>query len=565
MITIDIRESKQLNNEFSAFISFDYDNEIVFILRMLPFKRYNASTTEWEVPIDKIEMLIDKFKNYSIQLKGKLSVLENKKVNVELPEGFEFKTNPFSYQLESLKFGLNHDKWFLGDEMGLGKTKQAIDISVARKHIYGYRHCLIVCGVNTLKWNWVNEISIHSNENSHILGLRYTKKGKPRIGSTKDKIEDLKLLYNADNSPYFIITNIESFRDSTIADTVKDLTKKHIIDMCVIDEFHKCKNPTSQQTKGFLKCLPECRIGMTGTPLMNSPLDLYVILKWLGYEQHPFYSFKQHYCVMGGYGGYEIVGYKNMDQLTAQLDEIMLRRRKDDVLDLPEKTYVDEYIEMTPKQEQLYKEVDAGIRTSLANGDLDLTNPLSALIRLRQTTGYPGILSDTIQESAKLDRMCDIVEECVANNEKVIIFSNWTQMTTAIFDKLSSYNYGTSVITGDTKDELRQIIVNSFQTNDRCKVLIGTIGAMGTGLTLTAATTVIFMDEPWNKALYDQAVDRAHRVGQKNNITIHNLMCKGTVDERIHELIAKKGALSDAIVDGKVIGNNREVFEYLLG
>ena len=216
-------------------------------------------------------------------------------------------------------------------------------------------------------------------------------------------------------------------------------------------------------------------------------------------------------------------------------------RLKSEVLDLPEKIYVDDIVEMDGRQAVMYKEVEAGLKADYINGDIDLTNPLSALIRLRQTTGYPGILSDEITESAKLDRMEEIVENCISNDEKVIIFSNWAQMTSVIFDKIAKYGCG--VITGETADSNRQAIVNKFQSDDTLKVIVGTIGAMGTGLTLTAATTVIFVDEPWNKALFDQAVDRAHRIGQKNNITIYSIMCKDTIDERIHNLIYKKGAL----------------------
>ena len=563
MILIDIRKSNKLkDSEYSAFIKFDYNSKIVDAIRELPFRYYNPSETEWEVPTNKVEYLINKLKGFDIKICGKLTIFEDKNTNIGLPEGFEFKTKPFSHQLEGVEYGLKYDRWFLGDEQGLGKTKQVIDIAVARKVMYGYRFCLIVCGVNTLKWNWVNEIHTHSKEDAYILGQR--RKGtKIRIGSTKDKLEDLKLMYDRkEPHPYFIITNVESFRDKNIADTISDLCKKGIIGMCAADEMHKMKNPTAQQTKGFLKCLPYCRIGMTGTPLMNSPMDLYVILKWLGYESHAFYSFKQHYCVMGGYGGYEIVGYKNLDQLTAQVREIMLRRLKSEVLDLPEKIYVDDIVEMDGKQAVMYKEVEAGLKADYINGDIDLTNPLSALIRLRQTTGYPGILSETITESAKLDRMEEIVENCISNDEKVIIFSNWTQMTSVIFDKVAKYGCG--VITGETADSNRQAIVNKFQSDDTLKVIVGTIGAMGTGLTLTAATTVIFVDEPWNKALFDQAVDRAHRIGQKNNITIYSIMCKDTIDERIHNLIYKKGAMSDAIIDGKVVGNKNEVFDYLL-
>ena len=565
MILIDIRKSNKLkDSEYSAFIKFDYNSKIVDAIRELPFRYYNPSETEWEVPTNKVEYLINKFKEFDIKICGKITIFEGKNTNIGLPEGFEFKTKPFSHQLEGVEYGLKYDRWFLGDEQGLGKSKQVIDIAVARKIMYGYKFCLIVCGVNTLKWNWVNEIHTHSNEDVYILGQR--RKGtKIIIGSTKDKLNDLKLMYNmGEPHPYFIITNIESFRDKDIADTISDLCKKGIIGMCAADEMHKMKNPTAQQTKGFLKCLPDCRIGMTGTPLMNSPMDLYVILKWLGYESHAFYSFKQHYCVMGGYGGYEIVGYKNLDQLTAQVREIMLRRLKSEVLDLPEKVYVDDVVEMDGKQAVMYKEVEAGLKADYISGDIDLTNPLSALIRLRQTTGYPGILSETITESAKLDRMEELVENCTSNDEKVLIFSNWTQMTDAICNKLKSEGHKVGVITGETPDSSRQEIVDVFQNSSDLKVLVGTIGAMGTGLTLTAATTVIFLDEPWNKALFDQAVDRAHRIGQKNNITIYSIMCKDTIDERIHNLIYKKGAMSDAIIDGKVVGNKNEVFNYLL-
>lgn len=565
MILIDIRKSNKLkDSEYSAFIKFDYNSKIVDAIRELPFRYYNPSETEWEVPTNKVEYLINKLKEFDIKICGKLTIFEDKNTNIGLPEGFEFKTKPFSHQLEGVEYGLKYDRWFLGDEQGLGKSKQVIDIAVARKVMYGYRFCLIVCGVNTLKWNWVNEIHTHSKEDAYILGQR--RKGtKIRIGSTKDKLEDLKLMYDIkEPHPYFIITNVESFRDKNIADTISDLCKKGIIGMCAADEMHKMKNPTAQQTKGFLKCLPYCRIGMTGTPLMNSPMDLYVILKWLGYESHAFYSFKQHYCVMGGYGGYEIVGYKNLDQLTAQVREIMLRRLKSEVLDLPEKVYVDDVVEMEGKQAVMYKEVEAGLKADYINGDIDLTNSLSAFIRLRQTTGYPGILSEMVTESAKLNRMEELVENCTSNDEKVLIFSNWTQMTDAICNKLKSEGHKVGVITGETPDSSRQEIVDVFQNSSDLKVLVGTIGAMGTGLTLTAATTVIFLDEPWNKALFDQAVDRAHRIGQKNNITIYSIMCKDTIDERIHNLIYKKGAMSDAIIDGKVVGNKNEVFDYLL-
>ena len=563
MINVEIKESKNFNSKYSAFISFDYNANIVNAIKTMPFRYYNTTDKTWEVPSNNLQELIDKLGDFDIRISG-LHYIINNETDETFPKGFEFKTEPYSHQVEGLKYGLANNYWFLGDEQGLGKTKQAIDIAVARKIKYGYKHCLIVCGVNGLKWNWRNEIITHSNEAPWILGQKENKNGKIKIGSTTDKIKDLKWLLENETTTYFLITNVESFRNEEFSKVVKELCDKKIINMCVADEMHKMKNPTAQQTKGFLKCLPECRIGMTGTPLMNTPLDLYVILKWLGYESHAFYSFKKHYCIMGGYGGYEVVGYQNLEQLTSQVNAIMLRRLKSDVLDLPEKTYIDEYVEMEGKQATLYNEVRAGIATALATGELDITNPLAVTIRLRQTTGYPGIISDEIKDSAKLDRMEDLVEEAISNNQKVVIFSNWTQMTDEIYRRLCGKNYGVSVITGNTKDEDRQSVVNLFQNSSNCNVLIGTIGAMGTGLTLTAGSVVIFVDEPWNKALYEQAVDRCHRIGQNNNITIYNLLTKDTVDERIHNVIYKKGLMSDFIIDGKEIDNKKAFIEYLI-
>ena len=156
----------------------------------------------------------------------------------------------------------------------------------------------------------------------------------------------------------------------------------------------------------------------------------------------------------------------------------------------------------------------------------------------------------------------ELVEDARENNHQVVIFSNWSQVTDEIANRLNS-KYTLSVITGDTKDELRQHNVKAFQDGNS-KVIIGTIGAMGTGLTLTAGTVVIFVDHPWNMAHYSQAVDRCHRIGQKNNITIYNLMCKNTIDERIWELVREKGELADTIVDGKVIENKADLVDYLL-
>ena len=408
-------------------------------------------------------------------------------------------------------------------------------------------------GVNGLKWNWVKEIHTHSNEEAHILGQRGNK-----IGSNADKLYDAN---NIDKLPYFIITNVESLRDDKIAWALQKHCDSKKIGMIAIDEVHKCKNPTSQQGKGILKLDAETKIAMTGTPLMNTPLDLYIILKWLGYERHPFYAFKNHFCVMGGYGGHQIVGYQNLGELREQLDDIMLRRLKADVLDLPEKLFVDEYVECNRAQSKIYAEILDDIRQNVDKIAAS-PNPLSQLIRLRQATGYTGILSTDIRESAKLDRMEELVEEAVANGKKVLVYSNWTDITDEAVKRLATYN--PAVITGQMKDSDLPIQEKKFQTDDSCKVIIGTIGKMGTGFTLTAGTVEIFLDEPWTAATKNQAVDRCHRIGTNENVTVYTLLTKDTIDERIHHIVYEKGELSDALIDGKTVEDKRRLLDYLL-
>ena len=559
MIDIKVAKSNKCNGDYSIYLSFPYDSTLVELVRKQPERFWDKDNKTWEVPAKKLRDLISHLEGYEINISGDFNAFTEVKKVANLHKDFEFKTKPYDHQIDGLNFGLTHDKWLLGDEQGLGKTKQVIDIAVAKK-LDGAKRCLIICGVNGLKWNWQNEIKTHSNESGWILGQRRRRSGKVYIGSTKDKLEDLQNLENIND--YFIITNVESLRDADIATTIGAYCKKGIISIVAIDEVHKCKNPSSQQGKGILKIQPEVRIAMSGTPLMNTPLDLFIILRWLGYEKHAFYAFKNHYCIMGGYGGYDVVGYKNMPELQERVNSIMLRRLKDEVLDLPEKVYIDEFVEMTAKQEQVYKEVSASIKANIDKIKM-ANNPLAELIRMRQATGYTGILSSTILESAKIDRLEEIVEESVANNRKVVIFSNWTQMTSPIYNKLCK-NYKGVIITGETDDAERQVNVNHFQNNPECKFIIGTIGAMGTGLTLTAGTVVVFMDEPWTMANKQQAIDRCHRIGTKSNITVYTIMCKNTIDERIHEIVEKKGMIADAIIDGKVVGNKTELLDFLL-
>ena len=559
MIRIKIDEPNKLSGNVlvkkSAFVSFDYNSEIVAYVKAMSTRTYIPETHTWEMPVENIVGLCNKFNDEEIEITGVLEDL-HKKVDVSIPKNFKFKTEPFKHQIDGVKFGLAKKKFLLCDEQGLGKTKQIIDLAMAIDKQEKINKILIVCGVNSLKYNWQEEVAKHSDEKAWILGTRYRKNGKVYEGNREDK------LYDLDNLPddcRFIITNIESMRVGAekvsktkytfpIAEKIQELCNNGTISMIAFDECHKSKDITTLQGRAMSLLNARYMVAMSGTPLMNNPLDLYFPLRWLGYEQHSFYQFKQHYCYMGGWNNSEVVGFKNLHEIKEIMNQVMIRRLKTEVLDLPEKIHQVEYVEMGAKQQAIYREVHTGIMSEIEKIKR-ANNPLSMLIRLRQATGFTGILSETTEESAKLDRMEELVEELANNNQKCIIFSNWSNITVEARKRLAKYN--PAYITGETKSEERMQEVERFQNDDNCKVIIGTIGAMGTGLTLTSAQTVIFLDSPWNRALKDQAEDRAHRIGTKGTVNIITLVTKGTIDERIEDIVYRKGAISDAIVDGK--------------
>ena len=478
-----------------------------------------------------------------------------------------------------------------------GKSKQMLDLSQILKKESNIKHTLIIACVNSLKYNWQAEVEKHTNDKGYILGTRYLKNGREIIGSNEDRLSDIKDIGKGGqiDDYYYIITNIETLRyNKSIKVTLK--TKKNgvqrfkkqtvfpivealqeqidagNINMIIADEIHKCKSENSLQGRALLALDCDYKAALTGTPVMNQPIDLYTVLNWLGFEEHSAFAFKKHYCIMGGFGQHQIVGYKNLPELQSILDKCMLRRLKSDVLDLPEKIYINDYVEMTKSQIKLYDEVRNNLIENIDKIKLS-PNPLVQLIRLRQVTGNPSILSSSINDNPKFSRMCEIIEDAIENGGKVLVFSNWTDVIEPAYELVKSMKYkkdgkdkryNPAIYTGQNKD-VREQEKDRFMTDPDCKVLLGTMGAMGTGLTLTAANTVIFLDEPWNRAIKDQCEDRVHRIGTKESPNIITIMCKGTIDERINDLVYKKGKMSDVLIDKEEdMTRNPKIVNYLL-
>lgn len=457
-----------------------------------------------------------------------------------------YKTPPFPYQQQGIDYGLSgHNKWLLLDAPGLGKTLQLTYLAQELKERQGLQHCLIICGINTLKTNWKNEIEKHSNLTCRILGQRITKKGNLVVDGIQERLKQLK----EPIEEFFVITNVETLRDDKIVQAILK-NKYNKFDMIVVDEVHKCKSNQSQQGKNLLKLnKAKYQVGATGTLLLNNPLDAYVPLKWIGAERANYSTFRYYYCNYGGPFGNMLVGFKNVQVLQDQIKKYSLRRTKD-ILDLPPKNIIHEYVDMSEAQSIFYENVKAGIAQNVDKVKLSTANVLSMVTRLRQATACPSILTSESIPSAKMDRAEDLAEQILASGYKLVIFSTFKQTVYELAERLKQYKI--VIATGDQKDFEIENAKKQFQEDLSTQVFIGTWQKCGTGITLTAASYLIFIDTPFTEAEFTQASDRIYRIGTKESVFIYNLVTRYTVDERVLELVTDKGAIADYVVDEKI-------------
>jgi SNF2 family DNA or RNA helicase len=571
---VNVMQSKQDIDDIK--LSFKYSDFFVSAVKKLPYRKYDPEDHSWIIHKNELKLLAKEVGKYNFQYesdelamqfeaKMRAEKVENTKKRLEgikQIEPFQFKTKPLPHQIEAFNRGISSNDLLIGDDMGLGKTMESLNIACYRKNKGQVNKCLIICGVNATKYNWKEEIEKHTFEKAMIFDQSSTKKKIDAINEWKD------------NDILFGIINIEALRPKKVSKKmINSFISGHIpvemlpkceitealyfIDMAIADEIHRMKNATSKQGIALQQIDPVYKIGLSGTPLTNHIEDLWNIMTWLGKVRYNYWYFRESYCVMGGYNAKEVVGYKNLDQLSDDMNEIMLRRRKEEVLDLPEKLYQNEYVELKPETMKFYEEVEQGIVKKLmkdgAIKDITLRNALTIMLRLRQITegldSVDGKLS-YMEDNPKLDRIKQLLEdEIIPNGKKAIIFTCWKTTANMYKEKLSAFN--PAFITGDVKDEKRQQEVNRFQNDASCKIAIGTIGAMGTGYTMTAGEYVFFIDKYWNETDNKQAEDRAHRIGVKGNVTIISMIAKDTIDERVEKLLKEKATLFNTIIDGK--------------
>lgn len=449
---------------------------------------------------------------------------------------------------------MNHDGWLLLDEAGLGKSSQIIWLAEYLHYTEKLEHCLIVCGVNSLKYNWLNEIQKFSKLEGRVLGEYETKNGKKKIASLPERCQQLKEGVDT----FFIITNIETLQSKEFANNFNKSKMK--IDMVVLDEAHHAKNPSSLSAKTLLKLKSKRNVALTGTVIMNNPEDAYFPLKWTHNLSCTYTMFKHTYNIYGGFGGVQVIGHKNLELLQSHLKECSLRRLKTEVLDLPPKTYLLDYVEMGTKQQELYDQVKKGIAEELdklENKNLTILQEMTINLRLRQVTASPNILNSDNIPSAKLDRLEDLLETIIAQGDKALIFFTFKDTWNDLKIRLKQYN--PLVCTGDQTDEEIKKNKELFENDESKKVMCCTWQKMGTGHTLTAASYCIFIDTPWTQADFDQASDRIYRIGQKKPVFIITLITKNTYDERVQEILDTKNQLGSYLVDNKIVGDGNIV------
>lgn len=558
MIWIKERLCEKLSGLTSLFVSFDYDERIVSLIKLnIDIYNYNKKTKEWELPINNLAYLLD---NLSVLNDIKLTIYKSPtptETVVSLKEN-SYKLKPYKHQEEAIKFGLTHDKWLLLDDMGLGKTASIIHIAEELKYQGKIKHCLIICGIATLRGNWKKEIKLHSNESVVVIGEKINKKGNLTYTTIKDRIA--QIINKIDE--FFIIVNVETLRADDFVNAIN--YGSNAIDMVVVDEVHKCANKQSQQGSNLLKLKAKYKIAATGTLLTNVPVNAYLPLKWLDIDKSNLTNYKRQYCEFGGFGGHEIIGYKNLDILKEEIEANSLRRTKEAVLkDLPQKTIIREIVTLSDEHRKFYQDVKSGVKEECDKINLNTSNLLSLVTRLRQATACPQILTAGTIKSSKLDRCIELTEDLINRGEKVVIFSTFKESVKYLSELLKDYD--PLICTGDSKQQEIDEAVDIFQKDADTKLIIATHQKMGTGVTLNSASYMIFIDTPFTAAQFSQACDRIYRIGTKRPVFIYNLICENTIDERVAQIIDKKQAMSDYIIDDKLDNQTLSILkEYIL-
>ena len=438
---------------------------------------------------------------------------------------------PLSHQKEAIEKLVGSRRFILADDMGLGKTTSTIIAALET----GSKKILIVCPAS-LKINWEREIANYSDRSVYIA-------------------EGKKYSTEAD----FVIVNydiLKNFHD--IKDKDNSLFSQSNFELVILDEAHMISNAQAQRTKiinNFVKQIKRVWL-LTGTPMTSRPMNYYNLLSiiespvaqnWMAYAIRycQGYQFRA-----GNRKVWNVTGASNLEELRDRTSKQILRRLKEDVLDLPDKIITPVYLRTTSKE---YKELMGEYYEWVNNkkeGSSSLTVQFSKLMKVRKVIA-----------NEKVKQTIEFVENIVEQGKKVIIFTNFTDTLQLIhnhFGKQSVY------LDGSCSKAQRQFAVDQFQENEKIKVFVGNLKAAGVGLTLTSAEVVIMNDLSFVPAEHAQAEDRAYRYGQKNNVLVYYPIFENTIEGVIYDILNKKKKVIGTVMGDEVSDNAGDVVEEIL-
>ena len=462
---------------------------------------------------------------------------------------FNYRTEPYAHQREALHRSYDKRNYAYFMEMGCGKSKVLID-NIVWLYEQGRIDTAVIVAPKGVYRNWETaEIPTHLPTNvPHEIYVWNPSPNKSQAERLKSGIQERGVLR-------ILLANVEGFATKKLPAFVGAFTQGSSF-LLAVDESTTIKNPKAKRTKTLVVFGNKAaykRI-LTGSPVTKSPMDLYAQCGFmdkalLGFDS--YYSFQGRYAVtktqrMGSHSFLQIVGYRNLEELSEKLDTFSYRVTKEEALDLPDKVYVTREVSVTDEQRQHYMTLKKQAIAMFDNGDL-VTAPavITQLLRLQQVLcGHIRTDDGELIEipSKRITALMDTIEEMTG---KVIIWSRFRYDIKKIEAEIQKVHGPGSVVTyfGDTTDEQRQQAIQDFQFGD-VRFFVANPQTAGFGLTLTAATNVIYYANDFDLATRMQSEDRCHRIGQSNRVTYVDLITPGSIDQRIVRALRDKIDLS---------------------
>ncbi len=470
---------------------------------------------------------------------------------------YKFKTTPYAHQLKALEMSWNKEVFAYFMEMGTGKSKVLLD-NMAMLYDKGKINGALIIAPKGVYKNWYDsEIPEHMVK--HI-----NKKVVLWQALINQKQQDkLDTLFKPEVDLHILLMNVEALSTKKGTAFAHKFLVSHNT-LIAVDESTTIKNPSAKRTKNILALskLSKYRRILTGSPVTKSPLDLYtqcVFLDECLLDYSSYYAFRTRYAVMrsanfGGRSVQIVVGYRNLDELAEKLKPFSHRVLKDDCLDLPKKTFMKRIVQLTPDQKKIYIQMK---QTALAemNGKMITTaTVLTQLMRLQQITcGHFKADDGTTQKIAnnRIDELIDVLYEIEG---KTVIWAHWQNDVRHIIEALvKEYGEGCCVdYYGLTPQNERQENIKKFQNNPKVRFFVGTPQTGGYGITLTAASNMIYYSNGYDLEKRQQSEARIDRIGQTKPMTYIDILAEDTVDEKIVKALRKKINIATQIMGEKL-------------